>query len=117
MIGCPRQQSLVLATVTQVGSESCNLSNAMTPSEVYFCRAFSGEASPGLMRKEPLRGQGTDEGGLALPSAAGKATAPPFPAPDGSHSPAGCPGRVGEGHSAWPSSSERGLGRHVASWD
>lgn len=97
-------------------------------------RATQVESEPCFVkRKGPSRGvlTGSPEAGeeprqwpgyswgrpRSVPPAQEKATAPPSRHLVSRHSPAGCPGRVGEGHSAWPSSSERGLGRHVASWD
>lgn len=75
-----------------------------------FLPVFAG-LSP---ERPPQAGQGRAQTHQALPLAPGRHA--PLPSAGG-HSPVDCPGRVGEGHFAWPSSSELGLGRHVASWD
>lgn len=84
------------ATAAQVGSEPGALPSAGSSQGVWA----GGELREAWPCPPPREG-------LRVPS-----TLPPV-----SHSPVGCPGRLGAGHSAWPSSSERGLGRHVASWD
>lgn len=93
--------------VTQVGSGPCACQMQPLSSRVCVCWALSREASPGLTGKSPEHARPWPwplQGHTPLPSVSG-------------HSPVDCPGRVGEGHFAWPSSSELGLGRHVASWD